>query len=235
MFKKTIVRPLRGVKGGKSGRRRLTPDFLLSDEMRKALVASRDQLGRSLVNKWESVSSPFFFFFRSFFFLLFTLQHSPSPKHASLTHNQSKKVTLTFTNPNSKKATIKMSESTTAPSMRSYLEMTLANVAYLDAADAAKPPTAPEYEPSRYQTAITMNDDSLVVIFFCFTPPYSPLILNNCIASTTSTPPWEATSTVSTLFATFAPPHFISLLCSSPHAINCQGHRYQITGQMFHN
>lgn len=46
-----------------------------------------------------------------------------------------------------------MTESNPAPSLRSYLEMTLANVGYLDAADAAKPATAPGYEPSRYHTA----------------------------------------------------------------------------------
>lgn len=93
-----------------------------------------------------------------------------------------------------------MSELTTAPSMRPYLEMTLANVAYLDAADAVKPATAPGYEPARYYTALATNDDNLVVILSSFIPP-NPLhvILNNHIASTTSIPPWEATSTVSIL------------------------------------
>ncbi|KAF9547819.1 Bifunctional epoxide hydrolase 2 [Mortierella hygrophila] len=43
----------------------------------------------------------------------------------------------------------------TVPSMRTYLEMTLANVAYIDAADAAKPATAPEYEPSSFNHKYT--------------------------------------------------------------------------------
>lgn len=48
-----------------------------------------------------------------------------------------------------------MSELTTAPSMRPYLEMTLANVAYLDAADAVKPATAPGYEPTSFNHKYT--------------------------------------------------------------------------------
>ncbi|KAF9102315.1 Bifunctional epoxide hydrolase 2 [Mortierella sp. GBA35] len=41
------------------------------------------------------------------------------------------------------------------PSMRTYLELTLANVAYIDAADAAKPATAFGYEPSSFNHKYT--------------------------------------------------------------------------------
>jgi hypothetical protein len=70
-------------------------------------------------------------------------------------------------------------------------------------ADAVKPATAPEYEPSRYLSN-NFQWSILQVVLLNLPGGALPLLnfllqLNHRIASSTSTLPWGATSTVSTL------------------------------------